>query len=66
MRRYRDGDRWPVPAFVSNHGEGAVAEGQRSARRSQAPEAKPGSDKTLDAPVILLDDVIQVFALPQT
>ena len=40
--------------------------GQCSARGSQTPEAEPRPDKTLDAPVILLDDVIQVFALPQT
>jgi hypothetical protein len=56
---------YPANLPLADHRHG-LETGQRSARRSQAPEAKPGSDKTVDTPVILLDDVIQVFAFPQT
>jgi len=39
---------------------------QRSPRRPETAEAKSRSDQALDTPVILLNDVIQIFALPQT
>ena len=39
---------------------------QRSPRRSETAEAQSRPDQSLDAPVILLDDVVQVLALPQT
>ena len=37
---------------------------QRSPRRSETAEAKSRSDQSLDAPVILLNDVVEIFALP--
>ena len=39
---------------------------QCSSSRPEAAEAEPGSDQSLDTPVILLKDVVQVFALAQT
>jgi hypothetical protein len=39
---------------------------QSSPRGMEAAEAEPRPDKALDAPVVLLDDVVEVFALPQT
>jgi hypothetical protein len=39
---------------------------QRSPRRSETAEAKPRPDQALDAPMILLDNIIQIFALPHT
>src|SRR5271166_712978 len=39
---------------------------QRSSRRWEPAEAEPRPNQALDAPVILLHDVVQVFALPQT
>ena len=39
---------------------------QRLPRRTETAEAEPRSDKALDTPVVLLDDVVEVFALPQT
>ena len=38
---------------------------QRQAGGSQAAEAQPGPDQAFDPPVVLLDDVVQVFALTQ-
>jgi hypothetical protein len=38
---------------------------QRPFRGFQAAEAKPRPDQPFDRPVILLHDVVQVFALPQ-
>jgi DDE domain/Helix-turn-helix domain len=39
---------------------------QSSPRGMETAEAEPGPDKALDTPVVLLDDVVEVFALPQT
>ena len=39
---------------------------QRLPRRTETAEAEPRPDKALDTPVVLLDDVVEVFALPQT
>ena len=38
---------------------------QSSPRGMETAEAEPRPDKTLDTPVVLLDDVVEVFALPQ-
>jgi len=48
----------------SDHRHRLVAS-QCSLGGSQAAEAQPGPDQPFDPPVILLDDVVQVFALPQ-
>ena len=37
---------------------------QRSPRRSEPAEAEPRPDQALDAPVILLNDVVEIFELP--
>jgi hypothetical protein len=39
---------------------------QRSPRRTETAEAEPRPDKALDAPVVLLDDVVEVFTLSRT
>jgi hypothetical protein len=39
---------------------------QSSPRGVETAEAEPRPDKALDAPVVLLDDGVEVFALPQT
>ena len=39
---------------------------QSSPRGMETAEAEPRPDKALDTPVVLLDDVVEVFALPQT
>src|SRR6478672_10485657 len=39
---------------------------QSSPRGMETAEAEPRPDKALDMPVVLLDDVVEVFALPQT
>jgi hypothetical protein len=39
---------------------------QRLPRRTETAEAEPRPDKALDAPVVLLDDVVQIFTLSQT
>jgi hypothetical protein len=39
---------------------------QSSPRGMEPAEAEPRPDKALDTPVVLLDDVVDVFALPQT
>jgi hypothetical protein len=39
---------------------------QRLPRRTETAEAEPRPDKALDTPVILLDDVVQIFTLSQT
>jgi hypothetical protein len=39
---------------------------QRLPRRTETAEAEPRPDRALDTPVVLLDDVVEVFALPQT
>src|SRR6187551_3538807 len=39
---------------------------QCSLSRSEVAEAEPGSDQSLDTPVILFKNVVQVFALAQT
>src|SRR5580692_4870586 len=38
---------------------------QSSPRGMETAEAEPRPDKALDTPVVLLDDVVEVFALPQ-
>jgi len=48
----------------SDHRQRLVAS-QCSLGGSQAAEAQPGPDQPFDPPVILLNDVVQVFALPQ-
>ena len=57
-----------APVEVSNlalpdHREGLEA-CQGSPRRSKAAEAEPRPNQALDAPVVLLDDVVEIFALP--
>src|SRR6202166_2371079 len=39
---------------------------QCSSGGSEPAEAEPRSDQTLDAPMILLDNIIQILALPET
>ena len=39
---------------------------QSSPRGMETAEAEPRPHKALDTPVVLLDDVVEVFALPQT
>ena len=39
---------------------------QCSSGGSEPAEAEPSSDQTLDAPMILLDNIIQILALPET
>jgi hypothetical protein len=39
---------------------------QSSPRGMETAEAEPRPDKALDTPVVLLDDVVEVFALPHT
>jgi Protein of unknown function (DUF2865) len=39
---------------------------QRLPRRTETAEAEPRPDKALDTPVVLLDDVVQIFTLSQT
>src|ERR1700677_388249 len=39
---------------------------QRSPRRSEAAEAEARASQALDAPVVLLNDIVEVFALSQT
>src|ERR1700748_3385952 len=39
---------------------------QSSPRGMETAEAEPRPGKALDTPVVLLDDVVEVFALPQT
>jgi hypothetical protein len=39
---------------------------QRLPRRAETAEAEPRPDKALDTPVVLLDDVVQIFTLSQT
>src|SRR3954470_867905 len=39
--------------------------GQRSSRGWQAAKAQTGPDQALDAPMVLLNNVVQVFDLPQ-
>ena len=45
---------------LSDHCHPLVAS-QRSARRWQTAKAQTGPDQALDAPMVLLDDVVQVF-----
>ena len=40
--------------------------GQSSPRGMETAEAEPRPDKALDAPVVFLDDVVQIFTLSQT
>ena len=56
-----DASKLPLP----DHGHGLEA-GQGSSCRPETAEAKPRPDKALNAPVVLLDDVNQIFALPKT
>ena len=39
---------------------------QRLPRRTETAEAEPRPDEALDTPVVLLDDVVQIFTLSQT
>src|ERR1700722_9746634 len=39
---------------------------QRLPRRTETAEAEPRPDKALDTPVVLLNDVVQIFTLSQT
>jgi hypothetical protein len=50
---------------LPHHRHGLEAR-QRLPRRTETAEAEPRPDKALDTPVVLLDDVVEVFALPQT
>src|SRR3954463_7890105 len=49
---------------LSDHRHPLVA-GQRSSGGWQTAKAQTGSDQALDAPMILLADVVKFFALPQ-
>jgi len=57
---------WPfriIALALPDHREGLEA-CQGSPRRSKAAEAEPRPNQALDAPVVLLDDVVEIFALP--
>src|SRR3954471_6532779 len=49
---------------LSDHRHPLVAS-QRSSRGWQTAKAQPRPDQALDAPMILFDEVVQVFDLPQ-
>src|ERR1700684_1337808 len=48
------------------HYRHALETRQRLPRRTETAEAEPRPDKALDTPVVLLDDVVQIFTLSQT
>jgi hypothetical protein len=48
------------------HHRHALETRQRLPLGMETAEAEPRPDKALDAPVVLLDDGVEVFALPQT
>ena len=50
---------------LPHHRHGLEAR-QRVPRRTETAEAEPWPDKALDTPVVLLDDVVQIFTLSQT
>ncbi len=54
-----------VDLSLPDHRHRLVA-GQRPSGSSQAAEAEPRPNQPFDPPVVLLDDVVQILALPQT